>query len=114
MRRNKSPFNRSAPDLKIVRNEQADEAEILVYDEIGFWGIQAAWTSSALSPRSTRRRSSRPDQQPGRERVRRDRDLQRAPRALGHVITHVDSLAASIASVIALAGDEVKIAKNAY
>lgn len=113
MRRDKSPFNRSAPDLKIVRNEQADEAEILVYDEIGFWGIQAADFKRQLAQVDAKTIHVRINSPGGSvfDGIAIYNALREHP---AKVITHVDSLAASIASVIALAGDEVRIAKNAY
>jgi ATP-dependent Clp protease protease subunit len=113
MRRNKSPFNRTAPDLKIVRNEQADEAEILVYDEIGFWGIQAADFKRALAQVDAKTLHVRINS-PGGSVFDGIAIYNALREHSAHVITHVDSLAASIASVIALAGDEVKIANNAY
>jgi ATP-dependent Clp protease protease subunit len=113
MRRDKSPFNRSAPDLKIVRNEQADEAEILIYDEIGFWGIVASDFKRALAQVDAKTIHVRINSPGGSvfDGIAIYNALREHP---AHVVTHIDSLAASIASVIALAGDEVKIAKNAY
>ena len=113
MRHSKSPFNRSAPDLKIVRDGQADEAEILIYDEIGFWGIQAADFMRALSQVDAKTIHVRINSPGGSvfDGIAIYNALREHP---AHVVTHVDALAASIASVIALAGDEVKIAKNAF
>lgn len=114
MRRPKSPFNRSAPDLKIVRNEQTDEAEILIYDEIGFWGIVASDFKRQLAEVGDAKTIHVRINSPGGsvfDGIAIYNALREHP---AKVITHVDSLAASIASVIALAGDEVRIAKNAY
>jgi hypothetical protein len=36
---NKSPFNRKKAEISVKQSEK--EAEILIYDEIGFFGIQA-------------------------------------------------------------------------
>lgn len=113
MRRDKSPFNRSAPDLKIVRDEGSDEAEILIYDEIGFWGILAADFKRTLAQVDAKTIHVRINSPGGSvfDGIAIYNALREHP---AKVITHVDSLAASIASVIALAGDEIKIAKNAY
>lgn len=114
MRKDKSPFNRSAADLKIVRNEGTDEAEVLIYDEIGFWGILASDFKRQLAQLGDVNTIHVRINSPGGsvfDGIAIYNALREHP---AKVITHVDSLAASIASVIALAGDEVKIAKNAY
>lgn len=115
MKRDRSPFNRGneKPGLKIVRNDASNSAEILIYDEIGYWGIQAAdfirqlaeLTASTIDVRINSPGGSVFDGIAIFNAIRQHK---------AHIVTHVDALAASIASVIALAGDEVKIAKNAY
>lgn len=81
-------------------------AEVFVYDEIGFWGVTAEDMIRDLkeitAPQITLRINS-----PGGgifEGIAIMNVLRAHP---AHVTTHVDSLAASIASVIAMAGDRI-------
>jgi ATP-dependent Clp protease protease subunit len=89
------------------------EAEVLMYDEIGFWGIQAKpfiQELQALDAETIHLRINSPGGS-----VFDGIAIANALRQLdATVITHVDALAASIASVIALAGDEVRMADNAF
>jgi ATP-dependent Clp protease protease subunit len=103
---------RSRPGYRI--NAAADgEADVLLYDEIGFWGIQAKpfiQELQALDVETIHLRINSPGGS-----VFDGIAIANALRQLeAKVITHVDALAASIASVIALAGDEVHMADNAF
>jgi ATP-dependent Clp endopeptidase proteolytic subunit ClpP len=93
-----------------------EAAEVLIYDQIGesFWseGVTARQFAADLkaitAPRITLRINS-----PGGsvfDGVAIFNAIRQHP---ARVVTHVDGLAASIASVIALAGDEVHMAANA-
>ena len=100
-----------------IRNLAADEAEIDIYDEIG-----GGWTGDGMSAK--RFRNELRDVKAKRLTVRinspggdvfdgfaiynslRDHE--------GHVTVKVDGLAASAASVIAMAGDEIRMSRNAF
>lgn len=115
MKRDRSPFNRGTepPGLKIVRNDAGDEATILIYDEIGYWGIQAADFIRQLAELTASTINVRINS-PGGGVFEGIAIYNAIRQHSAHIIVHVDALAASIASLIAMAGDEVKIAKNAY
>ena len=93
------------------------EAEILIYDEIGknFWGegTSAEQLVRDLAEIDADTINVRINSSGGSvfEGLAIHNALERHP---AKVVTHVDGLAASIASVVALAGDEVRIAENAF
>ncbi len=109
--RMRDPFARVSPGLKI-RNE-GKEAEVLLYDEIGFFGIQAKEFVEQLNGIAAETINLRINSPGGSvfEGLTMANALQRHK---ARVIVHVDGLAASIASVIAMSADEVRMAKNAY
>ena len=110
-----SPFHRppGAPRLRIAAAADESETEILLYDEIGFFGVTAkefALELQAITAKTIHLRIN----SPGGD-VFDGVAIHNAVRAHpARVIVHVDGLAASIASVIALAGDEVRMATNAF
>jgi hypothetical protein len=90
--------------------------EILIYGIVGdsYDGLDAKTLVPLIS--EGERRHGRPHQQPWRLRHGGAGDLQRLRRAkaAGRKVTmHIDGLAASMASVIAMAGDEILMADNA-
>jgi len=97
----------------INQAKDADEAEVRIYDAIGTWGVTASQfvrDIKAIKAGTIRVRIN----SPGGE-VFDGFAIHNAIRALSaNVIVHVDGLAASAGSVVALAGDEVRMAKNAY
>jgi ATP-dependent Clp protease protease subunit len=114
MKRTRSPFARAARSPGYQINAAADgEAEVMLFDEIGFWGIQAKPFIQELQALDVERIHVRINSPGGS--VFDGIAIANALRQLdATVITHVDALAASIASVIALAGDEVHMADNAF
>lgn len=89
----------------------ADEAEILIYDEIGFWGITASDFVRDLNTVTAEKITLRINS-PGGE-VFDGIAIHNALRQHSASVTvKVDSLAASIATVIAMAGDRVEMAKH--
>lgn len=111
--RSRSPFRRRPAALKIVGADTAGEVEILLYDEIGFWGIQAkdfVTELQAIQAETIHLRINSPggDVFDG---LAMFNALREHP---AQIITHIDGLAASMASVIALAGNEVRMAENAF
>jgi ATP-dependent protease ClpP protease subunit len=107
----RSPFQHRAGRLKV--RALADEAEILLYDEIGFWGVTAEEFRRELDALTAATVHVRINSPGGSVfdglaiyNALREHDA--------HIITHVDGLAASMASLVALAGDEVRMSENAF
>jgi ATP-dependent Clp protease, protease subunit len=107
----RSAFRRSQPSLRVALAEA--EAEIVLYDEISWWGITAEMfkreLSAIASPTINLRINS-----PGGDVFDSLAIYNMVREHPARVITHIDGLAASMASVVALAGDEVRMADNAF
>lgn len=111
MKGQRSPFHRAMRSS--LARAQGDAVELLIYDEIGFFGISAKQVADALADIDADTIHLRINSPGGDvfEGVAIHNALRTHP---AQVITHIDGLAASIASIIALAGDEVRIAPNAF
>lgn len=103
-------FQRQRPRSAI---QAATEPEVLIYDEIGFFGIMAkdlvpeikALQADTIHVRLNSPGGDVPD----------GVAIYNALRAhSARIVVHVDALAASIASLIAMAGDEILMAANAF
>lgn len=100
-----------------IRAKADDEAEVLIYDEIGQnWfgeGVTAERFIEDIQAIEAETLNVRINSVGGQvfEGLAIFNALKRHP---SRVVTHVDGLAASIASVVALAGEEVRIAANAF
>lgn len=92
---------------------KGDAVEILLYDEIGFFGITAKAFAETLASIDADEIHLRVNSPGGDvfDGVAMYNALRQHP---ARVVTHIDGLAASIASVIALAGAEVRMAPNAF
>src|SRR5690242_9572182 len=103
---------RPTPGFRIAA-AAAGEADVLLYDEIGFWGVQAKPFIQELQALDVETIHLRINSPGGSvfEGIAIANALQQLE---AKVITHVDALAASIASIIAVAGDEVHMAENAF
>ena len=111
--RNRSPFRRRPAALRIVKAEESTEAEIMLYDEIGFWWIQAKEFVRELQGIDAETIHLRINS-PGGD-VFDGLAIFNALRAhSAKIIVHIDGLAASMASIIALTGNEVRMAENAF
>lgn len=95
-----------------IRNAKGDEAEVLIYDEIGFWGISAADFAGELKGITAPVISLRINS-PGGEVFDGFAIYNALVNHPSTVHVTVDGLAASVASVIAQAGDIRRVAKNA-
>lgn len=108
-------MNRSLfrPRSAVPLTRAAAEPELMLYDEIGFWGIRAAEFIKALKATAGERIHLRINSPGGdvTEGVAIFNALRAHPAT---IVVHIDAIAASIASLIALAGDEVRIADNAF
>lgn len=110
----RSPFHRAAANFRVIRNtERQSEAEILLYDEIGFFGIDANSFVRELKTIDAETIHLRINSPGGSvfDGVAIHNALKDHP---AKIVSHIDSLAASMASVIALAGDEIVMAENAF
>jgi ATP-dependent protease ClpP protease subunit len=102
--------------FEIINRPQQDSAEVWIYEDIGegmFGGISAARFVQELAPvRNARHLNVYINSAGGNvfDGIAIHNSLKRLP---GHKTVHVDGLAASIASVIAMAGDQVIMADNA-
>lgn len=110
-RARRSPFHRAQANFRVAQSEGA--TEILLYDEIGYFGVTAEDFRRELAtvgtPEITLRINS-----PGGEifdSIAIYNALREHP---ARVTTRIDGIAASMASVIALAGETVEIADNAF
>lgn len=104
-------FNRSHAWYKITNNTSVT-TDIMIYDEIGYWGITAQDFVSELKGITSQNISLHLNS-PGGEVFDGIAIYQALKSHAANVTITVDSLAASIASVIAMAGDKVVMAKNA-
>ncbi|MFW2541525.1 head maturation protease, ClpP-related [Primorskyibacter sp. 2E107] len=102
------------PAALTVRAMEADgEVEVLVYDQIGYWGITAEEFVREIKQISASTIHLRIDTPGGDVFMARAMKtaLEQHP---ARVISHVDGLAASAGSYLMLAGDEIEIAKGAF
>jgi ATP-dependent Clp endopeptidase proteolytic subunit ClpP len=88
------------------------EAEVSIYDEIGFGGVTAKSFLAELKKLSGQRVHLRINSVGGSV-VEGAAIYNALRRHKGGLVVHIDALAASMASVIAMAGDETLIADNA-
>ena len=96
-----------------IQARGSSEAEVYIYDEIGIWGIRAEEFVKDIGGIDADRINLRLNTPGGS--VFDGFAIYNALRShRAEVITYIDGLAASIGSVIALAGDTVNIAQNAF
>lgn len=95
-----------------IKNAADDEATILVYDEIGGWGISASQFCKDLATINAKTITLKMNSPGGNvfDGCTIHNALKDHPAAVN---VYVDGLAASIASIIAMAGDKITMAKNA-
>lgn len=104
-------LRRGRRDWYSITNASDDEAEVYIYDVIGYWGLTAADFVRDLAQVSASKLTVRVNS-PGGD-VFDGIAIHTALRDHSATVeVKVDSLAASIASVIAMAGDRVVMAKH--
>lgn len=96
-----------------IEAKSNSEADVFIYDEIGYFGISADSFVKELSALKVDRINLRLNT-PGGSVFDGFAIYNALVMHKAEVVTHIDGLAASIGSVIALAGDEVNIAQNAF
>lgn len=94
------------------RNSTETEVEIYLYNEIGYWGSGAKEFISELRQHTGKHVHLRINS-PGGEVIEGTAILNALKRHAAGVTVHIDALAASMASAIAMAGNPVLIADNA-
>lgn len=92
---------------------QNDPVEVLIYDEIGYWGVSAQDFVSEFNQIDADEIHIRINS-PGGSVFEGMAIYNAIRRHKAKITTFIDGLAASMASIIALAGDEVHMAQNAY
>jgi ATP-dependent Clp endopeptidase proteolytic subunit ClpP len=95
-----------------IQQTEDGEAEVSIYDEIGFGGVTAKSFLAELKKLSGQRVHLRINSVGGSV-VEGAAIYNALRRHKGGLVVHIDALAASMASVIAMAGDETLIADNA-
>ena len=96
-----------------AEGNQSTEAEIYIYDSIGGFGISANEFIDELKSLGDVETINLRIASGGGSIVEGNTIFNALKRHSAKVVTHVDSLAASMASVIAMAGDEIHMAANA-
>lgn len=114
----RQPFRNGAAarrPVSLVRNQAAGEATLYIYDEIdSFLGIGARDVVAALDQLADVQVLHLRINSPGGNVFEGQAIQQAIRRFAGKTIAHIDALAASTASSIALAADEVEISDNAF
>lgn len=106
--------NRAKQMCNAVRNG-VDEATIYIYDMIDpYWGVSATSFVAALNSVSDAKVLHLRINSPGGDVFEGRAIVEAIKRFAGKTIAHVDSLAASAASSIAIAANEVEIAPGAF
>ena len=99
--------------FKIMAGAKKGTTQIEIYDEIGAWGVTAANFMNELKAIEAEEINLRLNSEGGA--VFDGIPIYNAlKRHSARVVVDVDGLAASIASVIAMAGDEIRMAGNAF
>lgn len=114
----KGPMNRTAAALgpgvlRLSATDESDEAEVFIYGDIGGWwgGVSAEEFAKEIVALDVKTLNVRLNS-PGGLVFDGVAIYNALARHKANVIVHVEGLAASIASVIAMAGDEVRIAEG--
>lgn len=101
--------------LNLVRAEGASEATLYVYDVIdSYWGVSAQGVAQAIAGLDANTTLHVRINSPGGDVFEARAIKSLLDEFAGKVVSHVDGLAASAATTIALAGDEVVMAEGAY
>lgn len=101
------------PPVNLVRN--ASEATLYIYDVIdAFWGVSAKMVIDAIAQAGDAQTLNIRINSPGGDVFEARAIIEAIKRFEGKTIAHIDSLAASAATGIACAADEVLIAEGAF
>lgn len=104
---------RTKQPLNLVRNES--EATIYIYDVIdSYWGISAAMVIEAIAQAGDAQTLNIRINSPGGDVFEARAIIEAIKRFSGKTVAHIDSIAASAATGIASAANEVLIAEGAF
>lgn len=110
--RPRASLRQGRTDWYTIKNSAAGASEVMIYDEIGYFGVTASDFVNDIKNLATNTIELHLNS-PGGEVFDGIAIYQALKNHAASVTVIVDSLAASIASVIAMAGDRVVMAKNA-
>ena len=113
MRPQRSPFKPRALSKYKIENKSEVEATVYIYDEISWFGINAEKFIKDLNDIKSKTINIRFNT-PGGSVFDGTAVYNAIKQHNSRTISHIDGLAASIGSVIALASDEVRMAENAF
>lgn len=110
---NRAPANLGPGVLRLDAKDGADEAEVFIYGDIGGWwgGVSAEQFAKEVAALDVETLNVRLNS-PGGIVFEGVAIYTALAQHSANVIVHVDGIAASIASVIAMAGDEIRIAEG--
>jgi ATP-dependent Clp protease, protease subunit len=111
--RNKSLFNKTKNQAAYRIENKAGETTVYIYDEISYWGVDAQTFVKEFNAIDSDTIHLRVNS-PGGSVFDGTTIFNAIKQHKSKVTAHVDGLAASIASVIVLAADEVLMAENAF
>lgn len=95
-------------------DEDEDEAEVMIYDEIGMWGIGAADFDRALKACGDVKTINMRINSPGGDAFAGIAIYNMLKQHPATIKTRVDGLAASAASLVAMAGDRITMPENTF
>jgi len=110
---NRSPFKKKPKGNYRIENATDKEATIYIYDEIGWFGIMAETFVKDLNDIKAETIHIRLNT-PGGNVFDGTAIANSIKQLKAKTIIHIDGLAASIGSIIALSGDETLMAENAF
>ena len=115
MRIKRSPFKPrgSLSKYQIVNKASPEEASVYIYDEVSYFGVNAEEFIKDLNDIKAKTIHIRLNS-PGGSVFDGTAIFNAIKQHKSKTITHIDGLAASISSVIALASDEIRMAENAF
>lgn len=111
---NRAPHALGPGVLRLAHDDGADEADVYIYGDIGGWwgGVDAAEFSKEIAALDVSTLNVRLNS-PGGLVFDGVAIYNALARHSAKTVVHIDGLAASIASVIAMAGDEIRISEGA-
>ncbi len=111
---NRAPMALGPGHVRVAATDAATEAEVYVYGDIGGWwdGIQAEEFAKEIGALDVDTINVRLNS-PGGVVFDGVAIYQALARHKANIVIHIDGIAASIASVIAMAGDEIRIVEGA-
>lgn len=96
-----------------IKNAAKDSADVYIYDAIAWWGVNASEFVRDLNQLDAKTINVHINS-PGGDVFEAWAIYQSIRAHKAKVVVHIDGLAASAASVIALAGDEIRMARGAF